>query len=136
MIMQEPPFRDPAAPLHDRIGDVLRRLTIKEKLGLLHQYQAPVERLGIGPFRTGTEALHGLAWLGPATVFPQAIGLASTWDPDLLHRVGAAAGDEVVACHHKDPAGAGLNVWAPVVNPLRDPRWGGVTRRATPRIRG
>ncbi|WP_406673551.1 glycoside hydrolase family 3 C-terminal domain-containing protein [Nonomuraea sp. N2-4H] len=124
MIMQEPPFRDPAVPLHDRIDDVLSRLTIEEKLGLLHQYQAPVERLGIGPFRTGTEALHGLAWLGPATVFPQAIGLASSWDPDLLHRVGAATGDEVLAFHHKDPAGAGRNVWAPVVNPLRDPRWG------------
>lgn len=122
--MQEPPFRDPAAPLHDRIDDLLRRLTLEEKVGLLHQHQAPVERLGMGAFRTGTEALHGLAWLGPATVFPQAIGLASTWDLDLVGRVGAATGDEVLAFHHKDPAGAGLNVWAPVVNPLRDPRWG------------
>ncbi|SEG99478.1 beta-glucosidase [Nonomuraea solani] len=122
--MQEPPFRDPAAPLHDRIDDLLRRLTLDEKVGLLHQYQAPVERLGLGAFRTGTEALHGLAWLGPATVFPQAIGLASTWDLDLVRRVGAATSDEVLAFHHKDPAGAGLNVWAPVVNPLRDPRWG------------
>ncbi|WP_106236436.1 glycoside hydrolase family 3 protein [Nonomuraea fuscirosea] len=124
MIMQQPPFRDPAVPLPDRIDDVLRRLTLEEKVGLLHQYQAPVERLGIGAFRTGTEALHGLAWLGPATVFPQAVGLASTWDRDLVRRVGEATGNEVLAFHHKDPAGAGLNVWAPVVNPLRDPRWG------------
>ncbi len=122
--MQPPPFRDPAAPLRDRIDDLLGRLTLEEKVGLLHQYQAPVERLGLAAFRTGTEALHGLAWLGPATVFPQAIGLASTWDRDLVRRVGAATGDEVLAFHHKDPAGAGLNVWAPVVNPLRDPRWG------------
>ena len=84
----------------------------------------PVARLGLGPFRTGTEALHGLAWLGPATVFPQAIGLATTWDPELVRAVGSAVGDEVRGFHHKDPARAGLNVWAPVVNPLRDPRWG------------
>ncbi|WP_171055320.1 MULTISPECIES: glycoside hydrolase family 3 protein [unclassified Nonomuraea] len=123
MTMQEP-FRDPALPLSARIDDLMRRLTLEEKTGLLHQYQAPVERLGVGAFRTGTEALHGLAWLGPATVFPQAVGLASTWDPGLVRRVGEAVGDEVLAFHHKDPAGAGLNVWAPVVNPLRDPRWG------------
>ncbi|MEU4571967.1 glycoside hydrolase family 3 C-terminal domain-containing protein [Nonomuraea sp. ATR24] len=118
------PFRDPELPLPDRIADLSSRLTLAEKVGLLHQYQAPVERLGVGPFRTGTEALHGLAWLGPATVFPQAIGLASTWDPELVRRVGEATGDEVLAFHHKDPTGAGRNVWAPVVNPLRDPRWG------------
>lgn len=117
-------FRDPALPLPVRLADLLGRLSIEEKLGLLHQYQAPVDRLGVGAFRTGTEALHGLAWLGPATVFPQAVGLASTWDPELVRRVGEATSDEVLAFHHKDPAGAGLNVWAPVVNPLRDPRWG------------
>ncbi|MFC6079965.1 glycoside hydrolase family 3 C-terminal domain-containing protein [Sphaerisporangium aureirubrum] len=117
-------FRDPGLPLAARIADLLTRLTLEEKLGLLHQYQAAVPRLGLGSFRTGTEALHGLAWLGPATVFPQAVGLASTWDPGLVREVGAATGDEVVAFHRKDPAGAGLNVWAPVVNPLRDPRWG------------
>ncbi|WP_248958806.1 glycoside hydrolase family 3 protein [Sphaerisporangium perillae] len=117
-------FRDPGLPIQARIGDLLARLTLEEKVGLLHQYQAAVPRLGLGLFRTGTEALHGLAWLGPATVFPQAVGLASTWDPGLVRRVGAATADEVVALHHKDPTGAGLNVWAPVVNPLRDPRWG------------
>ncbi|GGK56596.1 beta-glucosidase [Planomonospora parontospora subsp. parontospora] len=118
------PFRDPELPLADRIADLQGRLSLAEKVALLHQYQAPVERLGVGPFRTGTEALHGLAWLGPATVFPQAVGLASTWDPELVRRVGEATSDEVLAFHHKDPAGAGRNVWAPVVNPLRDPRWG------------
>jgi beta-glucosidase len=106
------------------VADLLGRLTLAEKVALLHQYQAAVPRLGLAAFRTGTEALHGLAWLGPATVFPQAIGLASTWDPDLVRAVGAAVGDETRAFHHKDPSGAGLNVWAPVVNPLRDPRWG------------
>jgi beta-glucosidase len=122
--MSEPPFRDPDRPLADRVADLLGRLTLAEKVSLLHQTQAPVPRLGVAEFRTGTEVLHGLAWLGPATVFPQAVGLASTWNPDLVRAVGAAVGDETRAFHHKDPAKAGLNVWAPVVNPLRDPRWG------------
>jgi beta-glucosidase len=122
--MADGTFRDPARPLAARIADLLARLTLQEKLGLLHQYQPAVERLGLPAFRTGTEALHGLAWHGRATVFPQALGLASTWDPDLVRAVGCAVGDEVRGGHHKDPARVGLNVWAPVVNPLRDPRWG------------
>ncbi|MEU7908798.1 glycoside hydrolase family 3 C-terminal domain-containing protein [Actinoplanes sp. NPDC049118] len=117
-------FEDPGAPLSGRVADLLTRLTLAEKVGLLHQHQAAVPRLGVGPFRTGTEALHGVAWLGEATVFPQSVGLGSTWDPDLVRRVGAAVGDEVRGLHHKDPIRTGLNVWAPVVNPLRDPRWG------------
>jgi len=117
-------FRDPDRPLPDRVSDLVSLLTLAEKIALMHQRQAPVPRLGIGAFRTGTEALHGLAWLGPATVFPQAVGLASTWNPDLVEAVGAAVGDEVRGLHHKDPDRAGLNVWAPVVNLLRDPRWG------------
>ncbi|MEU1968417.1 glycoside hydrolase family 3 C-terminal domain-containing protein [Micromonospora sediminicola] len=112
---------DPVAPRPD---DLLARLTLPEKLGLLHQWQAPVPRLGLPAFRTGTEALHGVAWLGEATVFPQAIGLATSWNPDLIRAVGAAVGDEVRAKHQADPGRVGLNVWAPVVNPLRDPRWG------------
>ncbi len=119
-----PPFRDPGRPLTARLDDLLGRLTPSEKLALLHQHQAPVLRLGLDSFRTGTEALHGVAWLGPATVFPQAIGLAATWNTDLVRAVGAAVGAEVRAFHRKDPAAVGLNVWAPVVNPLRDPRWG------------
>lgn len=117
-------FRDPRLPLADRVADLLGQLTLAEKLALLHQYQAPVPRLGVAAFRTGAEALHGLAWQGAATVFPQAVGLASTWNPDLVRSVGAAVGDETRARHHQDPTGPGLNVWAPVVNPLRDPRWG------------
>jgi beta-glucosidase len=117
-------FSDPSLPVHARVDDLLARLTLAEKTALLHQHQAPIPRLGIASFRTGTEALHGLAWLGPATVFPQAIGLASTWNADLVRAVGEAVGDETRGFHHKDPARGGLNVWAPVVNQLRDPRWG------------
>jgi beta-glucosidase len=118
------PFRDPGLPLDTRVGDLLGRLTLDEKIALLHQYQPAIPRLGIESFRTGTEALHGVAWLGEATVFPQAVGLASTWDPALIKRVGSAVGDETRGFQQERPDGWGLNVWAPVVNPLRDPRWG------------
>jgi beta-glucosidase len=116
------PFRDPALPLATRVDDLISRLTLDEKISLLHQYQPAITRLGIGAFRTGTEALHGVAWLGPATVFPQAIGLGSTWDPDLVTQVGAAVGTEARGFNAR--SATGLNVWAPTVNLLRDPRWG------------
>lgn len=106
-----------------RAEDLLRLLTLPEKIAMLHQRSPGVPRLRIPPFRTGTEALHGAAWLGPATVFPQPVGMGATWDPDLVRAVGAAVGEEVRALHHRNPE-VSLNVWAPVVNLLRDPRWG------------
>ncbi|MBD0841953.1 glycoside hydrolase family 3 protein [Streptomyces sp. TRM68416] len=120
----EPAFRDPSLPVSERVEDLLDRLTLDEKISLLHQWQPAIPRLGIQSFRTGTEALHGVAWLGEATVFPQAVGLASTWDTGLMERVGSAIGDEVRGFQQERPTGWGLNVWAPVTNPLRDPRWG------------
>ncbi|MFE9746518.1 beta-glucosidase [Saccharothrix saharensis] len=118
------PFRDPGLPVEGRVTDLLGRLTDEEKVALLHQHQPAVPRLGLAAFHTGMEAVHGVAWLGPATVFPQAVGLASSWDTDLVRRVGEAVGVEARGFHHRDPVAHGLNVWAPVVNPLRDPRWG------------
>ncbi|WP_207312241.1 glycoside hydrolase family 3 C-terminal domain-containing protein [Lentzea alba] len=120
----ELPFQNRDLPLRQRVADLVGRLTAAEKIAMLHQWQPAVPRLGIGVFRTGTEALHGVAWLGRATVFPQAVGLASTWNPDLVRAVGDVTGTEARGFHHKDPVAHGLNVWAPVVNPLRDPRWG------------
>lgn len=110
--------------LDARVAELLAQLTIDEKIALLHQHQPAVERLGLRSFHTGQEGLHGMAWCGVATVFPQAIGLASTWNAGLVERVGAAVGDEVRAFHHRDPERIGLNVWAPVVDLLRDPRAG------------
>ncbi|MFF5225482.1 glycoside hydrolase family 3 C-terminal domain-containing protein [Dactylosporangium sp. NPDC000521] len=107
--------------------DLLRRLTLAEKVAMLHQRQPAVPRLGIAAFHTGCEVLHGVAWLGRATVFPQAVGLGATWDRALVRAVGEAASTEVRAFHHDPPEPerqASLNVWAPVVNLLRDPRWG------------
>ncbi|MDO6145400.1 glycoside hydrolase family 3 C-terminal domain-containing protein [Paenarthrobacter aurescens] len=102
---------------------LLHQLTLTQKIAMLHQHAPAVPELGVAPFRTGTEAAHGVAWLGPATVFPQPVGLAATWDEDLITRVGQAVGHEVRAKKAAD-SGVSLNVWAPVVNPLRHPLWG------------
>ena len=129
------PFRDPSLPVDARVDDLLSRLTLEEKIAMLHQYQPAIPRLGIASFKTGTEALHGVAWTtdphnagavvtAKGTVFPQAIGLGSTWDADLMERVGTAVGQEARGYHAQDPDAWGLNVWAPVVDPLRDPRAG------------
>lgn len=117
------PFRDPQLPFARRIDDLLQRLTLDERIAMLHQFAPAVDRLGIGAFRTGQEGLHGVAWMGPATVFPQAVGLGATWNDDLVRRVGEAVGNEVRAKRAKDDR-VGLNVWAPTVNLLRHPLWG------------
>ncbi|MUT91001.1 glycoside hydrolase family 3 C-terminal domain-containing protein [Streptomyces sp. Z38] len=118
-----PPFRDPDLPFAERIDDLLSRLTLDERTGFLHQFGPAVERLGVAAFRTGQEALHGVAWMGPATVFPQAVGLGATWNEDLVRRVGEAVSREVRAMRARDER-VGLNVWSPTVNLLRHPLWG------------
>ncbi|MGR4880392.1 glycoside hydrolase family 3 C-terminal domain-containing protein [Streptomyces sp. LARHCF249] len=123
------PFRDPALPLRKRVDDLLERLTLDERIAMLHQCAPAVPRLGVGSFRTGSEALHGVSWLGVATVFPQAVGLGATWDEDLVHRVAEAVSIELRAFHRHRPPVVGsaphsLQAWAPVLNLLRDPRWG------------
>ncbi|WP_051970485.1 glycoside hydrolase family 3 protein [Kitasatospora azatica] len=105
------------------VDSLLSRLSVDEKVGLLHQYAPAVPRLGMASFRTGTEVVHGVGFCGVATAFPQAVGLAASWDPELMRRVGDLVGSEVRALHERDPS-IGLNVWGPVVNLLRDPRWG------------
>lgn len=118
-----PPFRDPRLPFAKRVDDLLARLTPDEKISFLHQFPPAVERLGVAAWRTGQEALHGVAWMGPATVFPQAVGLGATWNPELVRRVGEAVGKEIRAMRARDDR-VGLNVWAPTVNLLRHPLWG------------
>jgi beta-glucosidase len=119
---ERPLFRDSGMDTGKRVDDLLDRLTLDERLAMLHQYAPAVPRLGIAAFCTGTEALHGVAWLGPATVFPQAVGLGATWDEDLVRRVAEIVSVELRAFHRS--GASGLQAWAPVVNLLRDPRWG------------
>ncbi|WP_395575004.1 glycoside hydrolase family 3 C-terminal domain-containing protein [Streptomyces sp. BK79] len=118
-----PPFRDPRLPFAKRVDDLMARLTPDEKTAFLHQFAPAVERLGIAAFRTGQEALHGVAWMGPATVFPQAVGLGATWNEELVRRVGEAVSKEARAMRARDDR-VGLNVWSPTVNLLRHPLWG------------
>ncbi|WP_431677863.1 glycoside hydrolase family 3 C-terminal domain-containing protein [Kitasatospora sp. KL5] len=126
--MPDAPYRDARLPARRRVEDLLTRLTTDEKIALLHQHAPAIPRLGLAAHTTGTEALHGVSWLGPATSFPQAVGLGATWDRELLRRVGEAVSTEVRAFHERPAAPGrartGLNVWAPVVNPLRHPLWG------------
>ena len=98
---------------------------------MLHQRSPAVPRLGVAEFVTGTEGVHGASWRDhggtgavlPATVFPQPPGIAASWDPELARDIGRATGREIRALHDERPL-ISLNVWAPVVNLLRDPRWG------------
>ncbi|GAA3487825.1 glycoside hydrolase family 3 C-terminal domain-containing protein [Streptomyces cremeus] len=125
----QPIFRDPGHPLRKRVDDLLSRLTPDERLAMLHQHVPAVPRLGVQGFRTGSEALHGVSWIGEATVFPQAVGLGATWDEDLVRKVGEAVSVELRAFHHHRTPDTGqgphsLQAWAPVLNLLRDPRWG------------
>jgi beta-glucosidase len=121
--MSAPLFRDIHAPLAARARDLLERLTPDERIAMLHQFSPAIERVGVGEFHTGCEALHGVAWLGTGTVFPQPVGMAATWNTDLLRRIGDVTGTEVRAKHAENPL-VSLNVWAPVVNTLRHPGWG------------
>lgn len=118
------PYMNPDLPLEDRVNDLVSRLTLEEKIGLMPQYQIAVDRLGIQAYKHGTEAAHGIAWLGEATSYPQPIGLACTWDKDLMKRIGSAIGDEARGFYKRNPTHNGLTLWAPTVDMERDPRWG------------
>ncbi len=124
MFVTDFPFRNPDLPLELRVADLVSRLTLDEKINLMCQYQEAVPRLGIAKYKHGTEAAHGIAWLGEATVFPQPFGLACTWDEELLREVGRVIGTEARVFFARDPASHGLTLWAPTVDLLRDPRWG------------
>jgi beta-glucosidase len=124
------PFRNPSLTTEQRVADLLGRLTLEEKAGqMVHESEA-VPRLGIPAYDWWSEALHGVARAGRATVFPQAIGLAATWDSDLLLRVATATSLEARAKHEASKhAGAtgiyeGLTFFSPNINVFRDPRWG------------
>ncbi|HEX2872372.1 MAG TPA: glycoside hydrolase family 3 C-terminal domain-containing protein [Polyangiaceae bacterium] len=124
------PFRDPTLPLAERVSDLLGRLTPAEKAAqMLHEAPA-VSRLGIPAYNWWNECLHGVARAGVATVFPQAIGLAASFNPTLMGEVARAISDEARAKHHAYAAEGdygyykGLTYWSPNINIFRDPRWG------------
>lgn len=130
LFAQQPLYQNPGAPLERRVEDLLGRLTLEEKVSQLMNDSAAVDRLGIPQYNWWSECLHGVARAGRATVFPETIGLAATWDADLLFRVSSAISDEARAKHHefvrrgKRNIYEGLTFWSPNINLFRDPRWG------------
>ena len=124
------PFQDTQRTIDERITDLVSRLTLEEKATqMLHDAPA-IKRLDILPYSWWNEALHGVARTGRATVFPQNVGLAATFDEDLIFRIGEAISDEAWAkynlAQHLENYGqySGITFYAPNVNIFRDPRWG------------
>ncbi|MDO4864621.1 MAG: glycoside hydrolase family 3 C-terminal domain-containing protein, partial [Ruminococcus sp.] len=113
-------------PLRARAEELTEQLTLEEKLGLLTTHHKSVERLGLGEFRIGTEIARGYVGRSddkPSTVLPQPIGLAGTFDRELMHSLGDIAGDECRAYYNGGSA-SDLCIWGPTVDMERDPRWG------------
>ena len=125
-----PIYTDSSYSLAERLDDLLARMTLEEKISQMGSEAPAIERLGIPQYNWWNEALHGVARAGIATVFPQAIGLASTWNSELMYRIAQAISDEGRAKHHQALRSglrdqyAGLTFWSPNINIFRDPRWG------------
>jgi len=124
------PYLDPNLPLEQRVNDLVSRMTLEEKVSQMHDVAPALPRLGIPAYNWWNEGLHGVARSGNATVFPQAIGLAATWDSDLVHRVADVISTEIRAKyndavqHGNTGRYFGLTFWSPNINIFRDPRWG------------
>ncbi len=124
------PFQDPQLSAQERAFDLVSRLTLQEKVTQFFNHSEAIPRLGIPAYDWWNECLHGVARAGKATVFPQAIGLAATFDEDLMFAVATAISDEARAKHHNFVHNnirsiyTGLTFWSPNINIFRDPRWG------------
>lgn len=123
-------FQDATQPTAKRVDDLVSQLTLHEKVAQMRFTAPAIPRLGIPAYNWWNEALHGVARAGVATVFPQAIGLAGTWDTTLHFQVATAISDEARAkyndavAHHNHSQYYGLDFWSPNINIFRDPRWG------------
>ncbi len=133
------PYLNPDLPAAQRAADIVARMTLEEKVLQMQSTAPAIPRLGVPAYNWWNEALHGVVQ-GRATVFPQAIGLAATWNVDLMRRVAEAISTEARAKYHDAqtrpaPTGpetlmtlpgrtAGLTYWSPNINIFRDPRWG------------
>lgn len=124
------PYQNEGLPVEERVADLVGRMTLEEKLNQLFHGAPAIDRLGVPAYNWWNECLHGVARAGRATVFPQAIGLAATFDENLMLRLSTAISDEARAKHHyfvrNNARGIymGLTFWTPNINIFRDPRWG------------
>ena len=143
---ERPPYLNPALPIDQRVDDLISRMTVEEKASQFSSTSPAIPRLQIPAYNWWSEALHGVANQGTATVFPQAIGLGATFDEPLIFRMAIAISTEARAKYHEyerrqqaaassgtslpgsfggiRPGPAGLDFWSPNINIFRDPRWG------------
>ena len=127
---QQAPYLDTKLPPAERAHDLVGRMTLDEKVAQLEDWATAIPRLGIPDYQTWNEALHGVARAGYATVFPQAIGMGATWDPQIVHAMGSVVSAEARAKYNEAQRQGnhrifyGLTFWSPNINIFRDPRWG------------
>jgi beta-glucosidase len=127
---QNEPYKNPALPVETRVNDLVSRMTTGEKISQLLFNAPAIDRLGIPEYNWWNEALHGVARAGYATVFPQSITIADSWDEELMLSVASAISDEARAKYHEALRRGehglyqGLTFWSPNINIFRDPRWG------------
>ena len=126
----QPAYKNTNLSPEERAEALLKELTLEEKVAMMMDASAPIERLGIKEYNWWNEALHGIARSGLGTVFPMPIGMAASFDKDALHDVFVAVSDEARAKNTKAVQEGsykryqGLTVWTPNINIFRDPRWG------------
>ena len=124
------PYLDPSLPASARAHDIAARMTLEEKAAQLEDWATAIPRLGVPDYQTWSEALHGVANSGYATVFPQAIGMAATWDTPMVQEMGDIISTEGRAKYYQAQSEGnhrifyGLTFWSPNINIFRDPRWG------------
>jgi len=124
------PYLNPSLPINVRVDDLVSRMTLEEKASQLVNQAREIPRLKVPAYDWWSEALHGVARAGVATVFPEPIGLAATFDPPLIHDMATVIGVEARAKHNqairagKHDIYTGLDFWSPNINIFRDPRWG------------
>ncbi len=125
-----PPYLNPSLPIETRVSDLVSRMTIEEKIAQTQDVAPAIPRLQIPAYNWWNEGLHGVARSGYASVFPQAIGLAATWDTNLIHSIADVISTEArgkyndAIAHHNYGRYYGLTFWSPNINIFRDPRWG------------
>jgi len=125
-----PAYRNPSLPAEQRAADLIARMKLEEKVRQMQHTAPAIPRLGVPSYDWWNEALHGVARSGYATVFPQAIGMAATWDADLVHQEGRVISTEARAKYNQAQRDSnhniyfGLTFWSPNINIFRDPRWG------------
>jgi beta-glucosidase len=124
------PYQDPSLGLEERITDLISRMSLSEKIGQMMNENPSVERLEVPAYNWWNEACHGIGRAGRATVFPQVMGMAASWNRKLLRKVAIAVSDEARAKfndfsrRNKRGQYQGLTFWTPNINIVRDPRWG------------